>query len=78
MPEEKKQSLLELGNDLGETPIYRAAKYGKLKILKKMANYVVDMEKHFQRKDGTSILHIAIIGQYFGESFVISSLQSTT
>ena len=64
--------LLELKNDIGETPFYRAAKRGNLKLLKKMVNHVTDMEKHFNRdSDDTSILHIAIIGQYFGESITL-------
>ncbi|XP_054813270.1 uncharacterized protein LOC129313901 [Prosopis cineraria] len=48
------------------TPVYRAAKYGKLRILKRMERYVDDMQKHFYRySDLTSILHIAIIGRQF-------------
>ncbi|XP_054810855.1 uncharacterized protein LOC129312330 [Prosopis cineraria] len=61
--------LLELLNDLGETPLYRAAKCGRLRMLKHMAGLVDDMKKHFHRRqpklDITSILHIAIIGQHF-------------
>ncbi|KAF7825649.1 ankyrin repeat-containing protein ITN1-like [Senna tora] len=63
--------LLELGNDLGETPIYRAAKYGKLQILKHMAKHVDNIHQHFYRRvpdtiaDRTSIFHMAIIGQFF-------------
>ncbi|XP_028764609.1 uncharacterized protein LOC114722684 [Neltuma alba] len=60
------ENLLELRNDLGETPVYRAAKYGRLRMLKRMAQHVENMEPHFHRtSDFTSILHIAIIGQHF-------------
>ena len=71
---EPKRSLLELKNDLGETPVYRAAKRGNLEVLKEMVKHV-DMEKHFRRDiDGTSILHMAIIGQCFGESIFLIAL----
>ncbi|XP_054814037.1 uncharacterized protein LOC129314583 [Prosopis cineraria] len=66
LKQDRDENLLELLNDLGETPVYRAAKYGRLSILKRMERYVDDMQKHFYRdSDFTSILHIAIIGQHF-------------
>ncbi|KAK4256158.1 hypothetical protein QN277_009062 [Acacia crassicarpa] len=65
--------LLELRNDLGETPVYIAAKYGRLKMLKHMAKYINDMEPHFYNRDFyPSILHIAIIGQHFDVAMWLS------
>ncbi|XP_054814045.1 uncharacterized protein LOC129314590 isoform X2 [Prosopis cineraria] len=67
--DDDEDDLLELLNDLSETPVYRAAKYGRLRMLKHMARLVDDIKKHFHRRqpklDITSILHIAIIGQHF-------------
>ncbi|KAF7845470.1 ankyrin repeat-containing protein ITN1-like [Senna tora] len=60
--------LLELTNELGETPVYRAAKYGRLDVLNHMATHVPlhHIHNHFPPKiHNTSILHVAIIGQYF-------------
>ncbi|KAI9110619.1 hypothetical protein K1719_018485 [Acacia pycnantha] len=60
------KNLLELVNDIGETPVYQAAKHGKLRMLKRMARYVDRMEPHlFRNTDFASILHIAILGHHF-------------
>ncbi|KAK7312216.1 hypothetical protein VNO77_35924 [Canavalia gladiata] len=66
-PEEKKQlPLVELTNDSGETPLFRAAKLGKLKMLKYMAKHAVgDIRRLFVRRDKYSILHASILGQFF-------------
>lgn len=67
--EESKRPLLEFRNNKGETPFFRAAKHGKLKMLKHMANYMVgDMQSHFHRDDKFSILHASVTGQFFGMS----------
>ncbi|RYR22528.1 hypothetical protein Ahy_B03g067836 [Arachis hypogaea] len=59
--------LVEVRNDSGESPLFRAAKLGKLKMLKYMANHVVgDIRSHFVRFDRCSILHACILGQFFG------------
>ncbi|KAK7350562.1 hypothetical protein VNO77_09321 [Canavalia gladiata] len=68
--EEKKGSLVEFTNHKGESPLFRAAKYGKLKMLKHMANYIAtnkigDIRTHFHRADQYSALHASVIGQYF-------------
>lgn len=75
--DESKRPLLEIKNDFGETPVFRAAKHGNLRVLKHMANHVVDLEKHFHREeDKTSILHVAVLGQYFATHHVsISTLR---
>ncbi|KAJ1428705.1 PGG domain [Sesbania bispinosa] len=61
-PQEKQLPLLEMKNYLGETPLYRAAKVGNLKMLQHMAKLVADLQLHFIRdSDKTPILHAAII-----------------
>ncbi|XP_054792687.1 uncharacterized protein LOC129298317 isoform X1 [Prosopis cineraria] len=74
--DDDEEDLLELLNDLSETPVYRAAKYGRLRMLKHMARLVDDIKKHFHRRqpklDITSILHIAIIGQHFDVALWLS------
>ncbi|KAJ1428704.1 PGG domain [Sesbania bispinosa] len=61
-PQEKQLPLLEMKNYLGETPLYRAAKVGNLKMLQHMAQRVADLQLHFIRdSDKTPILHAAII-----------------
>lgn len=68
-PEEKQLALLEMKNDLGETPLYRAAKSGNIKLLRHMAKSVADIQLHFIRdSDKLPILHAAIISQHFGKS----------
>ncbi|XP_028786485.1 uncharacterized protein LOC114742379 [Neltuma alba] len=78
------ENLLELPNDLGETPLYRAAKYGKLNMLKHMARFIVDIRRHFYRRQTseedtvphpTSILHTAIIGQHFEVALWLSRVK---
>ena len=70
-------------NDLGETPVYRAAAHGHTKMAKflldeyvadkssaKVKTNVADISLHFQRNDRVSVLHIAVIGQHFGLSLI--------
>ncbi|KAI4353970.1 hypothetical protein L6164_002885 [Bauhinia variegata] len=64
--EEKELPLLESRNLKGETPIYRAAIDGNLKLLKYLTKQVADLEKHFHRNiDKVSILHAAVVAQRF-------------
>ncbi|XP_057746163.1 ankyrin repeat-containing protein ITN1-like [Arachis stenosperma] len=64
--EEPYEPLVEVRNDSGESPLFRAAKLGKLKMLKYMAKHVVgDIRSHFVRFDRCSILHACILGQFF-------------
>lgn len=68
---EELQKLLDVGNDLGETPVYRAAAHGHTKMAKFLVENVAEerlLTLHFQRDDRVSILHIAVTGQYFGLS----------
>ncbi|KAL2988668.1 hypothetical protein AAZX31_11G099400 [Glycine max] len=66
-PEEKKGlPLVEIINDSGETPLFRAAKLGMLKMLKYMAKHAQgDIPRLFVRFDKHSILHASILGQFF-------------
>ncbi|GMY36773.1 isoform 2 of ankyrin repeat-containing protein npr4 [Fagus crenata] len=59
------KELLEDRNKLGETPIYTAGALGQTTMAKFFNTKVEDIIHHFQRNDGISILHIAVIGQHF-------------
>ncbi|KAK7306475.1 hypothetical protein VNO77_44418 [Canavalia gladiata] len=62
------QPLLKMRNKLGETPVYRAAALGKTELLKFfLDDQRVDRRIHFHRTgDKMSILHTAVIDQFFG------------
>lgn len=61
--------LLEVRNKLGETPVYRAAALGKTSLIKCFVEELgVNLRDHFHRSDGMSILHTAVIDQFFGFS----------
>ncbi|KAK7306477.1 hypothetical protein VNO77_44420 [Canavalia gladiata] len=64
------QPLLEIRNKLGETPVYRAAALGKTELLEFFLDTKrVDPHIHFHRTvDNMSILHTAVIDQFFGLS----------
>ncbi|KAJ9689814.1 hypothetical protein PVL29_012471 [Vitis rotundifolia] len=72
----KAPELLRLRNFLGETPIFRAARYGKTRVFEFLATEVDKVcarmtEEHridafFRRTDGTTILHISILAEHFG------------
>lgn len=75
--EEKKGPLLGFANHKGETPLFRAAKYGKLKMLKHMADHMAkhkegNIRSHLYRADKYCALHASVIGQYFGISLFVS------
>ncbi|KAB1200041.1 hypothetical protein CJ030_MR0G008591 [Morella rubra] len=58
-------------NRAGETALFRAAHYGKTEtfdfLTEKILEYDEGGKKPFlQRKDGTTILHIAILTEHFG------------
>ncbi|XP_073219640.1 uncharacterized protein [Cicer arietinum] len=67
------QPLLEMRNKLGETPVYRAAALGKTNLLKFFVDeLMVDLRDHFHRNgDKMSILHTAVIDQFFGFSLTL-------
>ena len=68
--------LLIAPNDLGETPIFCAARYGQTEMFKFLAGKMGLTElnpeegKHYlQRDDRTTVLHISILTECFGEFF---------
>ncbi|KAI4353988.1 hypothetical protein L6164_002902 [Bauhinia variegata] len=75
---EKELPLLEIRNLMGETPIYRAAIDGNLKLLKFLTKQVADLEKHFHRNnDKVSILHAAVVAQHFEVALWLLKLDET-
>ncbi|KAH7545260.1 hypothetical protein FEM48_Zijuj01G0074800 [Ziziphus jujuba var. spinosa] len=62
----KDEKLLNIRNDRGETPLFVAASYGKTEAVKYLYRRIKEDKKpHVERKDKTSILHVAILGEYF-------------
>ncbi|GMI72701.1 hypothetical protein like AT3G18670 [Hibiscus trionum] len=64
----EREEILADRNNLGETPLFRAAEYGnKLMVmyLGREIERVGNLQKHYTRDDGVSILHIAVIGLHF-------------
>lgn len=80
---DKAPELLSMSNFLGETPIFRAARHGKHRVFEFLANEVDKVcakmteerriDTFFRRTDGTTILHISILAEHFGE-FLFSIL----
>ncbi|KAG7959492.1 hypothetical protein I3843_10G072800 [Carya illinoinensis] len=66
---EKAPDLLKIKNDLGETALFRAARYGKTEcfnfLARKISETKEEEEIFTKRKDMTTILHIAILSQHF-------------
>jgi hypothetical protein len=69
---EKAPELLSMTNKLGETALFRAARYGKTEIFNFLADKILEhhdeasQQPFIQRNDKTTILHIAILAQHFG------------
>ena len=68
---EKAPGLLCMRNNLGETALFRTARYGKQDmydfLAKKISGYDEANQKVFlQRIDKTTILHMAILSEHFG------------
>ena len=69
---ERAPDLLSIRNNLGESVVFKAATYGKNKIFKFLVDKVSvpdndeAMQPFIQRKDKTTILHIAILTHHFG------------
>jgi len=68
------QALMKMRNNLGETPVYRAAALGKTDLLRFfLEDCEVEPKIHFHRlADNMSILHTAVIDQFFGPSLSFS------
>ena len=68
---EKAPGLLCMRNHIGETALFRSVRYGKQIMFNFLAKKIADFDgpnqKLFlQRRDKTTILHIAILAQHFG------------
>ncbi|KAK4259062.1 hypothetical protein QN277_005436 [Acacia crassicarpa] len=63
--EEKRRPLVEWTNLKGETPVFRAAKFGKLEILSHLVKRAQGNMKIHQESPGETILHASVNGQYF-------------
>ncbi|KAI4353968.1 hypothetical protein L6164_002883 [Bauhinia variegata] len=75
--EKKYLPLLEIRNAKGETPIYRAALDGNLKLLKYFTNQVVDLKMHYHRnQDKLSILHASVSAGYFAVALWLLKMDS--
>ncbi|KAK7412490.1 hypothetical protein VNO78_03954 [Psophocarpus tetragonolobus] len=73
-PNPQYQPLLHMTNKLGETPVYRAAALGKTDLLSFFLPHSqlhLHHNIHFHRKDQMSILHTAVIDQFFGTALWI-------
>ncbi|BFG40775.1 hypothetical protein CerSpe_270490 [Prunus speciosa] len=60
--------VVEIRNQMGETPLYRAAAFGHTKLVKYLVSQVEDIEPHLLQIHKLSILYIAVIGHHFGIS----------
>lgn len=67
------ENLLSVQSESGETALFRAAAFGRTKFIKYLASKIKgDVgPPHLRRKDDTPILHIAILGRFFGYSFFL-------
>ncbi|KAK1571999.1 hypothetical protein Q3G72_031710 [Acer saccharum] len=82
---EKNKELLDMKNESGETPLFRAAAYGNTKIVKYLISrqgqrvlsfkHKVQLKGiHRSNKDGGSILRAAIQGKHFGTALELLKL----
>ena len=74
---EIRKQILGDRNNLGETPLFRAAEFGKTAMVKYLAQLVEEagnLHDHYRRDDGITILHSAVIGQNFGISICFHHL----
>ncbi|KAL6332601.1 hypothetical protein AAG906_009921 [Vitis piasezkii] len=62
---DKDSELLTARNELGETPIFCAARHGQTEMFKSED----EVKHHLQRRDNTTVLHISITSECFGELF---------
>ncbi|XVE87718.1 hypothetical protein DITRI_Ditri19aG0010300 [Diplodiscus trichospermus] len=64
----EKEEILADRNKLGETPLFRAAGWGRKETVVYLAGEIErvgNLCNHYKRNDQLSILHIAVIGQHF-------------
>lgn len=65
---DRDNELLKVKNDRGESALFRAAAFGKTNVVSYLARRVRCWDVHVRRNDGTSILHVAILGGHMGNS----------
>ena len=79
-------NLLISRNELGEKPIFCAARFGRTRMFLFLGNEMElkkispeDSKAHLQRNDGTTVLHVSIATECFGEFylFIYSALYSS-
>ncbi|XVF26122.1 hypothetical protein REPUB_Repub13aG0272800 [Reevesia pubescens] len=64
----EREEILADRNKFGETSLFRAAEYGNKMMVMYLAREIErvgNLQNHYKRDDGFSILHIAVIGQHF-------------
>ncbi|XVF27961.1 hypothetical protein REPUB_Repub14bG0154200 [Reevesia pubescens] len=64
----EREEILAGRNKIGETPLFRAVEYGNKMMVMYFAREIErvgNLQNHYKRDDGVSILHIAVIGQHF-------------
>ncbi|XP_043725920.1 ankyrin repeat-containing protein At5g02620-like [Telopea speciosissima] len=63
---EKEESLVHESNSMGETPLYWAAAFGQMGMLRFLAAKTSssDDDSELRRNDGSTILHAAVIGEF--------------
>ncbi|XP_031505907.1 uncharacterized protein LOC116268371 isoform X1 [Nymphaea colorata] len=73
---QKKRSLIEQRNQLGETPLYTAAAVGNTDIIELLHPYVQAScsSTLIRRNDGTTILHASVHGLFFGTAVKVAQL----
>ncbi|KAG6778460.1 hypothetical protein POTOM_014795 [Populus tomentosa] len=64
--EDCSDDLLQIMNNRGETALFRAAAFGRTKMVRFLCSKIMNKGVHRRRHDSTSILHIAVLGKYFG------------
>ncbi|KAJ4977211.1 hypothetical protein NE237_002317 [Protea cynaroides] len=62
---QKEANLIIARNKLGETPIFAAAAFGQKKMLRSLSEKP-DCGNGLRRDDGSTILHAAVIGEFYG------------
>lgn len=72
------QRAVDINNHIGETPLFRAAAFGRTEMVEFLAKKVGDNYKSFhrRRKDGMTILHMAVLSRCFGRVLRLSFISS--
>lgn len=62
------EMLLDRRNNSGETPLFTAALFGQRKMFNHLADKLAwgDVSTHLRNNDGTTVLHVAILGESYG------------